>query len=207
MSRQPALPAPHPKLCAVVVVPARDEAARIGACLAALASQRGLEPGSYEAVVVLDGCRDATASVVRQFAAGHPALAVHAIELALPQGVGRARRLGMDLAYGQLLSVGRADGLIASTDADSVVAADWLACQLDLAGRGARAIGGHIELDRAESLTLSSGALQERERRAGERMRSVLAHEPRREGVASASAHRGDLPRVRRAAGACGPRG
>ena len=56
----------------------------------------------------------------------------------------------MDLACERLLAVGRRDGLIASTDADSVVADDWLACQLELATRGASAIGGLIELDAAE---------------------------------------------------------
>jgi glucosyl-3-phosphoglycerate synthase len=185
VSSLPSLPEPHPHLRAVVVVPARDEEERIEACLHALAEQRRMKPGSYEAIVVLDGCRDETAAMVRACASARPGLAVHAIELAVPQGVGRARRLGMDLACARLLGLGRPDGLIASTDADSVVAADWLACQLDLAGRGARAIGGHIELDLAESLTLSSGALQERERRAGERMQALLAHEPRRPGVTS----------------------
>jgi glucosyl-3-phosphoglycerate synthase len=185
VSSLPSLPEPHPHLRAVVVVPARDEEERIEACLHALAEQRRMKPGSYEAIVVLDGCRDETAAMVRACASARPGLAVHAIELAVPQGVGRARRLGMDLACARLLGLGRPDGLIASTDADSVVAADWLACQLDLAGRGARAIGGHIELDLAESLTLSSGALQERERRAGERMQALLAHEPRRPGVSS----------------------
>ena len=42
------------------------------------------------------------------------------------------------------------DGLIASSDADTVVAPDWLARQLDAVAAGADAVGGWIELDEAE---------------------------------------------------------
>ncbi len=178
MSAEPALPQlpaqPAPGLQAVVVVPARDEAARIGACLRALAHQRDVAPGSYEVIVVLDGCRDGTAVEVREAAARYPSLQVHAVELESSQGVGRARGHGMDLACGRLLALGKGNGLIASTDADSVVAEDWLACQLTLAHSGACAIGGHIELHPEEAGTLAERALLERERRGKERMHAVL---------------------------------
>ena len=52
----------------------------------------------------------------------------------------------MDAACARLLEVGRPDGLIASTDADTVAAEDWLAAQLDAVSAGARAIGGRIDL-------------------------------------------------------------
>jgi glucosyl-3-phosphoglycerate synthase len=169
-----ALAPPDPALAAVVVVPARDEAQRIGACLLALARQRGVAQNSYEVIVVLDGCRDTTADVVREVGDSEPHLRVHVIVLADSRGVGRARRAGMDLACARLLSLGRERGLIASTDADSVVADDWLACQLALAHGGAHAIGGHIELHPHEQSGLAVEALQERERRAAARMRVVL---------------------------------
>jgi glucosyl-3-phosphoglycerate synthase len=180
-----ALPAPDPALCAVVVVPARDEEARIDACLRALAAQRDVTPRGYEVIVVLDGCRDATQEVVRNFMDGTPSLPLHAVELSVPRGVGRARRAGMDLACRRLLSLGRTGGLIASTDADSVVAADWLACQLRLAQRGACAIGGLIELDPREARQLSAAALLERERRGVERMEEILARGCIADGAAS----------------------
>jgi glucosyl-3-phosphoglycerate synthase len=167
---------PNPALKAVVVVPARDEAQRIGACLLALARQRGVTPEGYEVIAVLDGCRDATADVVSEVEDSEPYLRVHVIALADSQGVGRARRTGMDLACARLLSLGRHQGLIASTDADSVVADDWLACQLALAQRGARAIGGYIELHPHELSGLAVEALQEREHRAAARMCVVLEH-------------------------------
>jgi glucosyl-3-phosphoglycerate synthase len=167
------LPPPAPSLRAAVVVPARDEAERIERCLQALAGQRGVARERYELIVVLDGCRDETSARVQEFAAAHPSLRLHAVELAQSRGVGRARRHGMDLACERLLALGRADGLIASTDADSVVAEDWLACQLELTGRGAHAIGGRIELLADELQGLSQQAVGEREQRSVERLRSV----------------------------------
>jgi glucosyl-3-phosphoglycerate synthase len=168
------LPDPVRELRATVVVPARDEAERIGACLRALARQRGVAAGCFEVIVILDGCRDQTASVVRASAEREQRLCVHSVTLPGAQGVGRARRLGMDLACERLLSLGRNDGLIASTDADSVVAVDWLARQLELVRDGAQAIGGQIELDPREASALAPAALVERDRRASERMQAAL---------------------------------
>ncbi|HEY5262159.1 MAG TPA: glycosyltransferase, partial [Solirubrobacteraceae bacterium] len=58
------LPAPNLGLCAVVVIPARDEAARIEGCLRALIDQQDLTPSSFEVIVILDGCRDRTPQIV-----------------------------------------------------------------------------------------------------------------------------------------------
>ena len=167
------LAAPEPALRAVVVIPARDERQRIEACLLALAGQRDLDPDEFELIVVLDGCRDDTAEVARRTLERAPGLRVHTIELAEGQGVGRARRRGMNLACRRLWSLNRPQGLIASTDADSVVASDWLARQLALIERGAQAIGGHIELHVAEAAALPAPAIRERAGRASARLRAV----------------------------------
>ena len=174
--QSPALPAPHPLLRAVVVVPARDEAARIDQCLLALAAQEGLGSDEYEVIVVLDGCADATPQRVRELAVELPGATLHTLAWETPQGVGRARRIAMDLACERLLALGRSNGLIASTDADTSVAGDWLAVQLGLIEAGARAIGGHIELDGAEADGLPAAVRLERERRARERMAAVVAN-------------------------------
>jgi glucosyl-3-phosphoglycerate synthase len=165
---------PDPRLEAVVVVPARDEAERIGACLQALAGQRDVDEGAYEVVVVLDGCSDGTRERVLEVGAERADLRLHVVELGVSSGVGRARRLGMDLACERLFAVSRAGGLIASTDADSVVAGNWLAAQLVLLRAGAQAIGGRIELDHREARALPLEALERREDEAGRRMRAVL---------------------------------
>jgi glucosyl-3-phosphoglycerate synthase len=120
-----ALPPPGPAVRAVVVVPAHDEERRIGACLAALAAQVEIAPAAFEIVVVLDACTDDTAAVVGAARADlDPAIHV----VAGPgQGAGPARATGMDVGCARLESLGRRDGLLASTDADSTVAPDWIA--------------------------------------------------------------------------------
>jgi glucosyl-3-phosphoglycerate synthase len=128
-----------------VVVPARDEEALIGSCLTALAEQEGISPEEYEVLLVLDRCTDATESRTIEVAAEHPDLRLHLLN-GPGRGAGHARRVGMEEAHARLLALRRPDGLIASTDADTVVAPNWLSVQLEAASQGARAIGGHIEL-------------------------------------------------------------
>src|SRR6185436_10198226 len=88
---------------AIVVVPARDEAARIGSCLEALAAQRVDE--GFAVIVVLDDCRDGTGRVAAEVAAARR------LDLRLVPGpgagAGAARRAGMELAAAQLLAAGR----------------------------------------------------------------------------------------------------
>ena len=57
-----------------ILVPARDEAARIGPCIASLLESQGLP--DVEVVVLDDGSSDGTADVVRRVAAGDPRLRV-----------------------------------------------------------------------------------------------------------------------------------
>lgn len=149
------------RLHAVVVVPARDEQERIGACLHALAEQRGLEPEAFEVVVVLDQCGDDTRAMALRAAAAAPHLRLTLLDSPAP-GAGHARRAGMDFACERLFAVGRPHGLIASTDADTRVAPDWLATQLALAGAGAGAIGGRIDLDPDEASRLPPAVLRDR---------------------------------------------
>jgi len=139
------LPPPEPALEACVVVPARDEEELIAACLRALAEQTGVGPEEYEVLLVVDGCIDGTAERAMEVAGAHPRLRLHLLE-GPGLGSGHARRTGMEAACERLVGIGRPAGLIASTDADTVVAGDWLSAQLTAAVRGARAIGGRIEL-------------------------------------------------------------
>ena len=136
---------PHPALRACVVVPARNEQDLIACSLRALAAQTGIEPHEYEVLLVLDACTDSTAERAREAADAHPLLRLHLLD-GPGLGSGHARRAGMDAACERLTGLGRPGGLIASTDADTVVAHDWLSVQLDAAERGARAIGGRIAL-------------------------------------------------------------
>ena len=159
---------------AVVVIPARDEQARIGDCLRALAAQT-IARERFATIVVLDRCEDRTAEVVTETAG---ALGLQIATLDGPGiGAGAARRVGMDAACERLLASGRPRGLIACTDADSRPAPDWLERQLEHVAAGARAIAGLIELDDQEARRLPAGVLRRRERDAETRLRRVRSRD------------------------------
>ena len=162
-------------LVSIVVVPAQDEERTIPGCLEALANQT-IPADAFETIVVADACTDRTAAVARATARR---LGLELTVIDGPgQGSGPARRLGMDVAAQRLASLGRADGLIATTDADSAPAADWLARQLDHVSRGARVIAGLIELDRAQTAKLPAAVLRRRDADAARRMAQLRADEP-----------------------------
>jgi glucosyl-3-phosphoglycerate synthase len=197
MSR--ALPPPAAEVRAVVVVPARDEEARIGACLEALAAQVEVDPAAFEVIVVLDECVDGTAAAVAAAAAGLPAPAIHTV--AGPgRGAGAARALGMDVGCARLESLGRLDGLLASTDADSRVAPDWIARQLEAIAGGAEAIGGEVVLDPTEAAALPAGVLERRDADLLARTREAAARGPA-EHAHFSGASLGVTPRAYRRAG------
>ena len=140
------LPPPNPALRACVVVPARDEEQLISSCLEAIATQERVAHDEYEILLVLDQLYGPNRSTRPRDRAGRrPRLRLHLLD-GPGEGSGPARRVGMDAACARLLQVGRPEGLIACTDADTVVAPDWLAAQLRAVSDGARAIGGRIEL-------------------------------------------------------------
>jgi len=162
-------------LAAVVVVPARNEERHIEACLLALGAQT-LRPGRFATIVVLDACHDATALVAARTA--------RAVGLPLRcltgpgAGSGPARRLGMDAACAQLLRAGRPTGLIASTDADTRPAPDWLERQLAQIDSGVEVVAGLIELDDAEAAQLPAHVLAQRDHQAGIRLERVQRNDP-----------------------------
>lgn len=163
------------ELSCVVVIPARDEEPRIGACLTALAEQT-VPAGTFETIVVVDDCRDATEQVAHSIAAER---GLRLRTLPGPGcGAGAARRAGMDAAAARLLALGRTQGVLACTDADSRPAPDWLERQLAHVRRGARAIAGLIELDPDEPIELPDRVLSRRERDAAQRLRRVRALDP-----------------------------
>lgn len=112
----------------LVVVPARDEAERIGACLSALRAQE------VDVLVVANNCEDGTA----RLAAEGGALVVDCE--VLQGGVGAARRLG---ASEGLTRMPGARALL-TTDADCLVAPDWLDANLKQLDAGAAAVCGLV---------------------------------------------------------------
>jgi len=171
------LPAPARCLGAVVIVPAHNEEARIAACIEALANQAEVSPDFYEVIVVLDACTDGTEEAVQSASVRWPGLQL--LTLAGPgRGAGPARAVAMDIGCSRLESAGRPRGLLATTDADSVVAADWIARQLDAISAGADAVGGNIHLDELEAALLPRHAIEERNARLVDRTRAANARGP-----------------------------
>ncbi len=84
----------------------------------------------------------------------------------------------MDAAADRLHACGLPGGLIATTDADSVPAADWLARQLAHVERGAEVIAGLIELDEDDAAGLPAAVLHRRAHDAARRMADLAATEP-----------------------------
>lgn len=159
----------------VVVIPARDEASTIAACLTALAHQT-VGAGAFETILVADACSDETEAVAR---AAAERLGVTLTVLQGPgAGSGPARRLGMDAAADRLEALGRPDGLIATTDADSSPAEDWLARQLAHLSRGAAVVAGLIELYPDEVVRLPDAVRGRRENDARRRLAEVIQREP-----------------------------
>lgn len=193
-----ALPSPRAQVRAVVVVPAHDEEDRIGRCLAALSAQVEVEPEEFEAIIVIDACTDGTEAVVEAARLTAP-FALHAIP-GPGQGAGPARATGMDVGCARLAGLGRDDGLLASTDADSTVAPDWIARQLEAIANGAEAIGGEVILDPVEAAALPPSVLAGREADLAARTRAAAARGPA-EHPHFSGASLGVTPRAYRRAG------
>lgn len=147
-----------------VIIPAHNEEGLLPASLAAVhtaAGHPGLEGTRVLVVVAADSCTDATPEVARR--AGALTVAVRG------RGAGAARAAAARAALGVL---GGGDGVwIASTDADSVVPADWLDFHLSYAARGWDALVGTVVLDRhpadARRLTAVHQRLYEKSRPPG----------------------------------------
>ena len=116
-----------------VIVTAHDEEALIEECVESLlkaAAHPDLAQEAVRIIVVLDDCEDHTGRLARS-------LGVHTIDVKL-KNVGFARQTGAKVALGYSAR------WLAFTDADSVVAPDWLACQLAL---NADAVCGTVAVD------------------------------------------------------------
>ena len=116
-----------------VVVPAHDEEEHIAACLESLrAASRYPSLGGEEVLIVvaLDACTDGTAEVSRR-------LGATVIET-------KARNVGIARGVGANLALSAGARWLAFTDADSVVAPDWLSAQLM---QRADAVCGTIEVN------------------------------------------------------------
>jgi glycosyltransferase involved in cell wall biosynthesis len=134
-----------------VVVPAHNEEALIEGCLQAVAVAASRLPPRVDAcvVVVLDACNDRTSDVVeaasRRWQADPRSPYLHAVE-SRSRNVGAARQLGCQQLLQCWARVPADRVWLASTDADSTVAPNWLAHQVDVHAAGNVGWVGTIEV-------------------------------------------------------------
>lgn len=172
----PGIAAPECRVC--VAIPACNEEASLSACLDAFAGQvdvsgSPLPYACFEVLLLLNNCRDRSAAVARAWQLAHPAVALHPVELTLPPAkanAGTARRLLLDTAWQRLRAGRLTPSAMLCTDADSTVAPDWIAQNLQALERGADAVGGQIELAEADVQQMPEGlrGCYRRDRQYGE---------------------------------------
>lgn len=143
---------PSASLQLSVIVPVRNEAHHLARTLESLRLQQDgegkpLNPDTYEVLVLVNNCTDASLAVAKSYQKRNPDFALHIAYVDLPKpqaNIGIVRRLLMDEAHRRLCSVGNSSGIIASTDGDTVVDSQWLwSIQREIAS-GADAVGGRI---------------------------------------------------------------
>lgn len=142
----------------MVAVPARNEADRLATLIAALDAQTWLDRGErLTVVVVLNGCSDGSAKLMRRLVAAHPRLDLRVIDVLLPNyeaHVGTARRMAMDAALRTHRDVTLA---LITTDADAAPEPGWIEANLAALAAGADLVGGRIIGDPEEEAQLGPG--------------------------------------------------
>ena len=141
-----------------VAVPVKNEGERIVQCLGALAGQVGVELADVAVVLLLNNCTDDTLAQVRAVSDQLPmTVETHSVEL--PKGfanAGWARKLAMDAAA---RLVRADDGVILTTDADTLVDEDWIEQSLKELDSGLDAVAGFVMADPMELMELDAGIL------------------------------------------------
>ena len=135
----------------VVAIPVKNEADRIGACLRSLGRQTVMP---CAVLLLLNNCTDGTGAAVRALAVTLP-YKLHIKCHTLPSPVanaGHARRMAMQHAA-ELAGFG---GILLATDADAVVAHDWIERNLLALSAGADLVCGRAVVDPAEAALIPS---------------------------------------------------
>jgi glycosyltransferase involved in cell wall biosynthesis len=124
----------------IIAIPVKNEEARIGFCLDALARQAGMFD---QLVLLLNNCTDATLETCEQFSGRFGQLKI--LQHELPPDLasaGEARRLVLNHA---MKAAGA--GIILTTDADAVPGENWVSENLRVLEQGADVVCGRVELD------------------------------------------------------------
>jgi len=146
--------APH----TVVAIPVKDEAQRLPACLQSFVTQEGVDLSGVAMILMLNNCTDGTADVVRALAPTLPyRLELHQVELHNGHAnAGWARRLAMEAAA----RLAAPDGVLLTTDADTVVHCDWIEANLREIEAGHDAVAGYVMAEPDELMELPPAILE-----------------------------------------------
>jgi hypothetical protein len=136
----------------IVAVPARDEEARIAACLDALAAQEGAP--HFSVLLLLNNCLDRTRAIVESKAASAPFdIMMYDIELPVAESnAATARRLAMNAAARRATHV-------LTSDADSRVGPDWVAGTMAEFATGVDLVCGFVTPDTDDQPDFDSAAI------------------------------------------------
>lgn len=137
--------------CHAIAIPARDEAAQITGCLDACRVALDATGDGGVILLLVNNATDDTVARAAAWARGLPGNgpALDLVDVSLPPAhahAGGARRLAMDLARAHL----SADGVLATTDADTRPAPDWLTATRHALDAGAALVCGRLQFDAAE---------------------------------------------------------
>jgi len=153
------------RCAAIVCIPARNEADRIGRCLAALAVQRDrngapVVPGSFAVLLLVNNSTDGTAQAARSMALQVP-YPLEVLEITLESGAtaGGARRRAMEEAAARL-GIRERNGVLLTTDADSAVSPSWYAENMRHLEDGADCVAGYIDAEAPEIVSLGAAFLE-----------------------------------------------
>jgi len=141
---------PSKKVC--IIVPVRNEADLLRQTLDALRNQTDptglpLSPKTYEVIVLVNNSTDNSFQIVSDYALEFPEFLLSVANIYLPDyhaHIGTVRRLLMDEAYNRLTRTGSQQGIIASTDGDTMVDRNWVYHIIAEIKNGNDAVGGRI---------------------------------------------------------------
>ncbi|WP_264784499.1 glycosyltransferase [Gluconacetobacter azotocaptans] len=134
----------------VVAIPVRDEETRIGPCLLGLAVQGRHTPDHV--VLLVNNTTDATVARARDMSPSLPFALTVACRV-YPDAhahAGTARREAMEIAAQRA----GAGGILLTTDADGIVAPDWIGRTLSAFADGAQVVCGRALIDPTEALAI-----------------------------------------------------
>lgn len=141
---------------AVVVVPAHDEAERIGLTLSSIDRAATHEDLAIpvKALVVLDACADVTETVVRSHMAAGGPVDWHTVEVDVRRA-SSARQAGLEeLVGGTMRPTTPAGTAVLSTDADTEVPHDWIVRHVRALDSGLDGVAGIVDLSPAANSDL-----------------------------------------------------